>query len=261
MLSGFSRETLARTVLIYGPALEQALRLYRVGIEVKGESAFDFELSVDETETPTTPEALAFIALEAEEMGMKISSLAPRFVGEFQKGIDYIGDIGEFERTFATHAALARKFGYRISVHSGSDKFSAFPTVGRLTEGRFHLKTAGTSWLEAVKVIAIQEPMLYRKLHQAALERFERATSYYLVTTDLGNIPPLSEISDADLPSLFDNPDNRQLIHITYGELLGDRAIGSEVFRALDRHLEVYWLALQRHIRRHLQTLGVEENG
>jgi hypothetical protein len=192
---------------------------------------------------------------------MKITSLAPRFVGEFQKGIDYIGNLEEFERTFATHAALAREFGYRISVHSGSDKFSAFPAVGKLTRGRFHIKTAGTNWLEAVKVIAVKEPDLYRKLHGAALERFGKATSYYHVTTNLNNVPPLSEVSDAGLPDLFDNPDNRQLIHITYGELLKDEEIGAEFFAALHKHIEEYWKALEVHIGRHLETLGVRKSG
>jgi hypothetical protein len=257
----FSREVLARTTLIYGQAIEHALRLYLAGVEAKGEGAFDFELSVDETETPTTPEAHLFVALEAKEMGMKIASLAPRFVGEFQKGIDYIGDLEEFERTFATHAAVAKKFGYRISVHSGSDKFSAFPAVGKLTRGRFHIKTAGTNWLEAVKVIAVKEPELYRKLHRAALERFGKATSYYHVTTNLNNVAPLAEVSDADLPGLFDNPDSRQLIHITYGELLRDEDIGIEFFTALHKHIEEYWQALDVHIGRHLEILGVKKSG
>jgi hypothetical protein len=257
----FSRSVLTRTALIYGQAIEHALRLYRAGVEVKGEGAFDFELSVDETQTPTTPEAHVFVALEAKEMGMKIASLAPRFVGEFQKGIDYIGDLEEFERTFATHAALARKFGYRISVHSGSDKFSAFPAVGKLTRGRFHIKTAGTFWLEAMKVIAEQEPGLYRRLHQAALNRFHKATSYYVVTTNLDNVPTLDSLQDQDLPSLFDNPDARQLIHITYGELIRDEELGPAFLEALHRHIEEYWAAVEKHTELHLKALGVKKTG
>ncbi len=253
----FSRETLARVSLVYRRALEQAERLYKAGVEEAGEGRFDFELSVDETETPTTAQAHAFVALEAAEMGIKISSLAPRFVGEFQKGIDYIGDTGEFERTLTTHAALARKLGYRISVHSGSDKFSVFPIVGKRTEQHFHLKTAGTSWLEAVKVIAEQEPELYRRLHSAALERFSKATVYYVVTTDLDNVPGLDGLADSELPGLFDNRDARQLIHITYGELLSDKDLGRQFFTALDKHIERYWQALERHIGRHLEELSV----
>jgi hypothetical protein len=254
----FSREVLARTALIYGRAIEHALRLYRAGVEVKGEAGFDFELSVDETETPTTPEAHVFVAMEAAELGMRIGSLAPRFVGEFQKGIDYIGDLQDFERTFAVHAALARRFGHRISVHSGSDKFSVFPAVGELSRGRYHIKTAGTFWLEAMKILAAREPGLYRRLHQAALERFDKATRYYVVTTNLGNVPPLDKLQDRELPPLFENPDARQLIHITYGELLRDRELGPAFYEALNRHIEEYWAAVQEHTERHLKTLGVK---
>ena len=254
----FSREVLARTALIYGRAIEHAQRLYRAGVEVKGEAEFDFELSVDETETPTTPEAHVFVALEAKELGMKIGSLAPRFVGEFQKGIDYIGDLQEFGRTFDVHAALARHFGHRISVHSGSDKFSVFPAVGRLSRGRYHIKTAGTFWLEAMKILAAREPGLYRRLHEAALERFDKATSYYVVTTNLGNVPSLDSLQDRELPSLFDNPDARQLIHITYGELLRDRELGKAFFDALHKHIEHYWAGVAEHTEHHLKSLGVK---
>jgi len=253
----FSREVLARTALIYSRGIEHALRLYRTGVEVKGEGEFDFELSVDETETPTTPEAHIFVALEARELGMRIESLAPRFVGEFQKGIDYIGDLQEFGRTFAVHAAVARKYGHRISVHSGSDKFSVFPAVGELSRGRYHIKTAGTFWLEAMKIIARHEPKLYRRLHRAAMERFDKATSYYVVTTKLDNVPPVNSLEDRELPSLFDNPDSRQLIHITYGELLRDRELALEFFKALNAHIEEYWAAVEKHTERHLKTLGV----
>jgi hypothetical protein len=257
----FSRQALARTVLIYGRALDHAARLYRAGVEVKGEDGFDFELSVDETETPTTPEAHVFVAMEAEHLGMKMGSLAPRFVGEFQKGIDYIGDLDEFSRTFTIHAALARKFGYRISVHSGSDKFSVFPAVGELSRGRYHIKTAGTFWLEAMRIIAAHEPELYRKLHGAALERFARATAYYVVTTDLDKVPSLDSLEDRELPGLFEQPDARQLIHITYGELLRDEALGPAFFQALHRHTEEYWTAVRKHMERHLRALGVKRNG
>jgi hypothetical protein len=253
----FSRGTLERAALVYREAIERCARLYRAAVEVRGEGGFDFELSVDETSTPTTPEAHAFVALEARAAGVALSSLAPRFVGEFQKGIDYVGDPAELERTLAVHAALARALGHRLSLHSGSDKFAAFPMVGRLTRGRFHLKTAGTSWLEAGRVIARREPALYRRLHAAALQRFAAARRYYHVSTNLDNVPPLDGLQDAELPGLFDNPDARQLVHITYGELLRDAELGPAFFAGLERHLEEYWAALEAHIGRHLRALGV----
>jgi hypothetical protein len=133
--------------------------------------------------------------------------------------------------------------------------------VGRLTGGCFHLKTAGTNWLEAVKIMAVEETAPYRRLHQAALERFQKATGYYHVTTNLDNVPQLTGLADADLRGLFDNPDSRQLIHITYGELLKDPEIGGLFFIALHGHIEEYWQALESHIGRHLENLGVGTGG
>jgi len=196
-------------------------------------------------------------ALEAEEAGIRLFSLAPRFVGEFQKGIDYRGDLGCFESSFRTHAALARKLGHRLSVHSGSDKFSIFPLVGALTQGRFHIKTAGTNWLEAVRVIALAEPEFYRILHRKALASFRKATAYYHITADLDNVPGLSGLEDDELPGLFENPDARQLIHITYGEILSDPSLRESFPLVLERHMEAYWAALIRHIGRHLDLLKI----
>ncbi len=255
---GFSREELARTALIYREAVNHAERLYRAGIEVKGEGGFDFELSIDETDTPTTPQAHVFIAMEVEEAGIKISSMAPRFVGEFQKGIDYIGDAEEFARCFRTHAAIAGNFGYRISVHSGSDKFTVFPGIGRLTGGRFHIKTAGTNWLEAMKVIARCKPGLYRELHQYALKTFERARKYYHITPNMDNLPDISKMEDEELVDIFTNQDARQVIHISYGEILSDPSLKNSFFKALNEHLEEYWQALYVHIEKHLTRLGVQ---
>ena len=256
---GFTEETLARTALVYREALEHSLRLYRAALEVR--PAFDFELSVDETSTPTTPAAHAFVALEAQAAGIRVSSLAPRFIGEFQKGIDYLGDPPSFERSLSTHAAVARALGHRLSVHSGSDKFSVFPAVGRQTRGRFHLKTSGTSWLEAVRVIAACEPKMYRELHARALEGFPAARRYYHVTPELSAIPEVKKLSDAELPGLLEQRDSRQLVHITYGEVLRDAAFKEQFLTALQRHLEEYWAALERHIGRHLELLAVPRVG
>lgn len=253
----FTRGTLARTALVYRLALEHAARLYRAGVEVNREGGFDFELSVDETDTPTTPEAHAFIALEARAAGIQVSSLAPRFVGEFQKGIDYIGEVQAFERSLQTHAALARHLGHRLSIHSGSDKLAVFPIIGRLTGGRFHIKTSGTSWLEALRLIAAEEPALYRTLHHKARQGYDRAARYYHVTPNLSKLPDIDRLRDDQLPELLDQPDTRQLLHITYGELLRDKAFRAGFFDALQKHIGKYWAALRRHIGRHLDLLGV----
>ena len=141
LLSGdavkFTRLELERTVLVYREGLDHAERLFRAAASHARSSGFDFELSVDETASPTTPQAHLFIASEAKRRGVRLTSLAPRFVGEFEKSIDYIGSVAGFERDFAAHAALAETQGYRLSVHSGSDKFSLYSSIGRLSGDGF----------------------------------------------------------------------------------------------------------------------------
>src|SRR5699024_7212699 len=129
---------------------------------------FNFEISIDETETVTSPQAHFFVANELKSNKVNVFSMAPRFCGEFQKGIDYVGDLHQFENELMEHANIASFFGYKLSIHSGSDKFSVFPIIARHTEGVLHVKTAGTNWLEAIRVIAQQNPDLYRRLHRFA---------------------------------------------------------------------------------------------
>jgi hypothetical protein len=238
-------------------AIEFAQKLYEAGVETSGKEPFDFELSIDETDTPTTPQAHLFVARETLRSGVRLMSLAPRFIGDFQKGIDYIGNPSEFEKSLRIHAAIARKLEYRLSVHSGSDKFSIFPAVGRGTQGRFHIKTSGTNWLVALKVISELEPGFFRTLYGYAREKFETAREYYHVTGKTENAPEPSSLDDSQLPTLFENVDARQVLHITYGEMLADKGLREKIYDTLDRHLEAYWKELEGHIGYHLESLGV----
>lgn len=190
-----------------------------------------------------------------------MATVAPRFCGEFQKGIDYIGDINQFEREIAVHAAIARHFGYKLSIHSGSDKFSIFPLVGKYTQGRYHLKTAGTSWLEAMRLIASRDPALYRQAHAWALARVDEARQYYHVKLDMARVPDIAGFADSDLPALFDQEDPRQFIHITYGIMLKNPALRDALYKAwadmTTNQQDPYADALKAHIGRHLSKLGV----
>jgi len=254
----FDERSLKRMVLIYGRAIEYIRRIYNEYIKPSG---VDFEISIDETATPTTPLQHFFVANELTMAGISFATMAPRFCGEFQKGIDYIGDLKQFEEEFDIHAAIARHFGYKISVHSGSDKFSVFPAIGEKTHGVFHLKTAGTSWLEAVKLIAIKHPAFYREIHSYAIEVFNEAIRYYHVTTNLNNIPDINELTDSELPLLFNNNDSRQLIHITYGLILsatnddGSFRFKNRFYRILRENAEFYAELLEKHLGRHLALL------
>ena len=257
----YSALDLLRCQAIYGEAISFAAEIYHRFIE-GGE--MDFELSIDETASPTSPAQHYFISNELALLGVKTDTVAPRFCGEFQKGIDYIGDVAQYEAEFAVHAAIARKFGYKISIHSGSDKFSVFPVSGRLSEGVFHVKTAGTNWLEAMRVVARCDASLYREVHAFALESFSEATKYYHVTTDLDKIPALESLADSELEGLFELNDARQLIHITYGLILsakdekGKSLFCDRLFALWRSQREQYALNLERHIGKHLQLLYSE---
>jgi len=255
----YDSHSLKAIALIYGKALDFTKQIYHDVIKPVGRDV-DFEVSIDETLTPTTPQAHFFVASELEKMGVDVTSLAPRFCGEFQKGIDYIGDLGQFEKEFKVHAAVADHFGYRLSIHSGSDKYGVFPIIGKYTKGRVHVKTAGTNWLEALKVIARKNPELFRRIYEFALEHFDEAAQYYHVTTNLADVPDLSGMSDGDLPRVLTQADARQVLHITYGLILTAKKDGKLVFRDdiygnLNLYEEDYYKALEEHIGRHLKLL------
>lgn len=258
----FDWDTLVSNVLIYSEAIAYMEHIYLTYIQHAAREV-DFEISIDETLTPTAPESHFFVANELHQRGVAIYSMAPRFCGEFQKGIDYIGDLGQFEQELAIHAGIADDFGYKLSFHSGSDKFSVFALIGRYTKGRFHLKTAGTNWLEAMRTVALVNPSLYRRMHQYALEHFEEAKAYYHVTTDIYKIVPIEVVSDDELADTYMNENNaRQLIHITYGILLqakdsgGSYIFRDEFYQTLIEQEEAYEQSLIAHIGKHLELLG-----
>jgi hypothetical protein len=256
----FEPLNLMKNVLIYNEAVQYMIKIYEDYIKKAGRT-IDFEISIDETLTPTAPESHFFVAQELSDQQVDIFSMAPRFCGEFQKGIDYIGDIEQFEKELALHAAISDHFGYKLSIHSGSDKFSVFPMIGKYTKGRFHVKTAGTNWLEAIRTVATVSPDLYRRMHQYALDHFEEAAAYYHVTTDITKIKPLAEVSDQQLPEYMDEDNARQLIHITYGILLqaknekGASLFKDEFYNSLSDEEAAYENALIKHIGKHLDLL------
>lgn len=251
-----SEDDLARAQHTYGDAIAFAGRVWQEFF-ADGQAKADLEISIDETATPTTPQEHFFVAQELKLRGVGLATMAPRFCGEFQKGIDYIGDLDQFDREFREHAIIARHFGYKLSVHSGSDKFSAYPSVGKHTQGRFHVKTAGTNWLEAMRVVAAVNPALYRQVHAFALESFAEASQYYHVTTDLQKIPKLADLADQDLPGLFEHDDARQLIHITYGLILNKQPLRQQLYKLWEEQAEALAQGLDRHISKHIELLGV----
>jgi len=263
----FTEESLKRNALLYQKAIDFTEEVFEWIRSRKGcRSAVDFEISIDETPFPTSPENHLFFITQLNHRGVHVDSLAPRFIGEFQKAIDYRGDVKAFREQFYQHSLIAQYYGnYKISIHSGSDKFSVFPEIGKLAKDGVHLKTAGTSWLEAVRLIAQKSPVLYREMHQFALSAFPEATKLYVVTTDLTRIPRLESLRDEELPELLEQEDSRQLIHITYGFLLNAKnreerfLFRDRFFSTLNQYEEDYWSRLERHFGNHLISLGVKK--
>ena len=245
----FSPVILALAAAKYGRAIAHTVRMYRhLAARVHD---FELEMSVDETETPTSVEEHWFIANELRRLGVLWVSLAPRYVGSFAKGVDYIGSLAEFEAQFAQHAAIARALGpYKLSLHSGSDKFSVYPIVARHTRGLVHLKTAGTSYLEALRAVAGTDPGLFRDILTLAREHYEVDRATYHISAQLSKVPAPAAVSDAELPGLLDEFDARQVLHVTFGSVLD--LLGVRLLAALKADEEAYYARLEAHFRRHL---------
>lgn len=258
----FTEDELKQCAAIYGEAISFAVEIYN-SFFASGKYQADFEISIDETLLSTTPLQHFFVAKELLDAGVAFATIAPRFCGEFQKGIDFIGEIEQFEKEIKIHASIARYLGYKLSIHSGSDKFSVFPVIGRETRGQFHIKTAGTNWLEAMRVVAATDVSLYREIYAYALTMFDEAKKFYHVTTDLSKMPDISVVKDENIDTLFDNNDVRQLIHITYGFILNlKNSDGFFVYRdrlhkLWQKNEDKYRAALVKHIGKHLELLGV----
>lgn len=187
-------------------AMQEAGRIYRHIVEKKGADQFVTEVSVDETDAPQGPvELLLILAMIARE-GIPAQTIAPKFTGRFNKGVDYVGDIAAFEREFdedlCVIAYAIREFGLpaslKLSVHSGSDKFSLYPIINRLIKEHdvgLHVKTAGTTWLE--EVIGLAES----GGDGLALAKDIYAGAYPLATDLIAPYAPVVDIDIAALPS------------------------------------------------------------
>jgi tagaturonate epimerase len=246
-------EEVVRAAVKYGRAVAHVVFLYR---HLRKRNAdVEVEISVDETQTPTTPVQHAYVATELRRLGVQWVSLAPRFVGRFEKGVDYIGDPAAFDADAAVHAALARRFGpYKLSLHSGSDKLSVYGAFGRRAGAFAHIKTAGTSYLEALRTVAPLEPALFRAVYRLAHERYEHDRASYHVSAVAAHAPAPESVGDAELASLLDQFDAREMLHVTFGSALAE--YGDRLQAALRAHPDAYDANLERHFVRHLAAFG-----
>ena len=247
----FSEDILLRALAKYGRALAHAVDIAQELTVQMGGEAFDLEMSVDETDTPTSVYEHFYIVNELQRLGVPVVSVAPRFVGKFQKGVDYIGDLAEFERELTKHIAILRHFNsYKLSIHTGSDKFSIYPMIARQTQGQAHVKTAGTSYLEALRVIAAEQPAFFRQILDLSRARFEKDRKTYFLDAKLDKVPPTDSLDYAALNSLLDQFDARQVLHVTFGSILDE--FRDEFHAFIRAHEKQYARALEVHFERHL---------
>lgn len=191
-------------------AMGEAGRIYRHIAVRKDRHTFITEVSVDETDLPQTPAELLLILAMIARDGIPAQTIAPKFTGRFNKGVEYVGDLAQFEREFdedlCVLAYAIREFGLpstlKLSVHSGSDKFSLYPIIRRLIrkhDAGLHVKTAGTTWLEELIGLAESDGeglAIAKEIYTRAIARFEELVKPYapVVDIDPAQLPSASEI-------------------------------------------------------------------
>lgn len=258
-------------------AVKTASSIYKHIVEQKGTENFIAEVSMDEVDTAQTPLELLFILRGLALFGVAVQTIAPKFTGRFNKGVDYVGDINQFAKEFEEDLLVIdyaiKEFGLpenlKLSVHSGSDKFSIYPIMGELIkkyDKGIHVKTAGTTWLEEVIGLAVaggEALALAKAIYAKAFERRAELCAPYATVIDIdeSKLPIAAEVNGWDSGKFADslrhiqsnpdfNPTFRQLIHVgykiaaEYGEvytnMLGkySNIIGQQVTENLyDRHI------------------------
>jgi hypothetical protein len=274
-----SQEHLRMIANKYLLAVQQAGKIYRHVEAIKGGGNFITEVSMDETEQPQTPVEMFFILAAIADEGIPAQTIAPKFTGRFNKGVDYVGDVEgftkEFEEDLAVVAFAIREFGLpenlKLSVHSGSDKFSIYAPIGaalKKFDAGLHVKTAGTTWLEELIGLAMAGGdglAIAKEVYAKALPRFDELCGPYATVIDIdpARLPKAREVEKWDgqrfastlrhAPSCRHyKPNFRQLLHVAYKVAA---EMGTRFLDALDKHGDIIAQNVaeniyERHIRR-----------
>ena len=227
----------------YLPAVKEAGRIYRHIAERKGAENFVTEVSMDEVDVAQTPDEIRYILTALAKEKVPLQTFAPKFTGRFNKGVDYVGDLKQFETEFEEDlkvvAWAVEELGLprnlKLSVHSGSDKFSIYPIMGRLIrkyDAGIHVKTAGTTWLEEIIGLALADPealKLAKKIYRIALGRMDELTVPYaaVIDVDKSKLPDPAVVDGWDAQTFAKtlrhdeaeplyNASFRQLIHVSF---------------------------------------------
>ncbi len=264
----------------YLPAVKEAGRIYRHIAERKSADNFVTEVSMDEVDVAQKPDEIRYILTELAKEKVPLQTFAPKFTGRFNKGVDYVGDIAQFEKEFDEDIQVlqwaVKELGLpanlKLSIHSGSDKFSIYPIMGRLIrrhDAGIHVKTAGTTWLEEIIGLSLADPealALAKKIYRIALDRMDELTVPYATVIDVDKsklpAPDAVDAWDADTfartlrhdesEPLY-NPSFRQLIHVSFKVAA---ELADEYYPALDRNIDIIGREIEANIgERHVKLL------
>lgn len=278
-------ETIRQACEKYLAAMEEAGKIYRIIEQGKGKENIVIEVSIDEADSPQTPVELLFILAMATHWCIPVQTIAPKFTGYFYKGVDYVGDVVQFfnelEEDLAIIHFAIKEFGLpdnlKLSIHSGSDKFSLYEHIKRLIkkhDAGLHLKTAGTTWLE--ELIGLSESgeqglSLAKSIYRQSYNNLEELTAPYLtvINIDENSLPKPDEVDQwdsqifsntlrHDKKNKYYNPDLRQLLHVGYKIAA---KMGEDYLSALRQHQEtiernVIENLLERHIKKVFPRTG-----
>jgi tagaturonate epimerase len=260
-------------------AVKKAGRIYRHILLKKGKDDFVTEVSMDESDVPQSPVEMFFILLMISQEGIPAQTIAPKFTGRFNKGVDYVGDIEQFEKEFNQDIAIinfaVKEFGLpenlKLSVHSGSDKFSIYKPIKKALKtfnAGLHLKTAGTTWLE--ELIGLAEAggdglEIAKEIYARSLDQFDELCKPYATVIDIDKdaLPSANEVDKWDGQKYVNtlrhnqscegyNLNFRQLLHVGYKIAAG---MGQHYTGALEKHQQtiahnVTKNIFDRHIKR-----------
>lgn len=261
-------------------ATQQASEIYAYLVDKKGVGNFITEVSMDEVEKPQTPVEMLFILKMLADKGVPAQTIAPKFTGRFNKGVDYVGNLEQFAKEFEEDVLVidfaVKEFGLpaelKLSVHSGSDKFSIYPimaeVINRHDKG-LHLKTAGTTWLEEVIGLAKADGeglVLAKKIYANSLNRKDELCAPYadVIDIDGSKLPTIEEVNSWDsekyqntlrhIPGHPDyNANFRQLIHVAYAVA---SELGKEYTDLLEKYEDIVGGCVEENIyERHLKRL------
>ena len=262
------------------PAIKEAGKIYRHICEKKGEGNFVTEVSMDEVDVAQTPEELRYILREIAREGIPAQTIAPKFTGRFNKGVDYQGDLAQFEKEFEEDLQVIneciKEYGLpenlKLSIHSGSDKFSIYPIMGKLLkkyDRGIHIKTAGTTWLEEIIGLSVADAdalALAKKIYRQALGRMDELTVPYATVIDvhLDELPDPDEVDKWDADKFartlrhnesdpLYNPSMRQLLHVSF-KIAAE--LKDEYIPALEKHADVIGKQIADNLgERHVKIL------